>query len=66
VWIACHEFTRLRTWHKPTELASARALRALEPRLLVVGHGGMLAEPLPAIDGATCERQVREAAAHGA
>jgi glyoxylase-like metal-dependent hydrolase (beta-lactamase superfamily II) len=61
-------FVALGTWHKPTALAGARALRALEPRLLAVGHGGMLAEPLPAIDRAiaTCEHKVREAAAHGA
>jgi glyoxylase-like metal-dependent hydrolase (beta-lactamase superfamily II) len=35
-----------------TDLASARALRALEPRLLLVGHGPATREPLAAIDRA--------------
>ncbi|MGZ3664815.1 MAG: MBL fold metallo-hydrolase [Ktedonobacterales bacterium] len=40
------------TWHKPTALASARALRALEPTVLAVGHGNMIANPLAAMDRA--------------
>lgn len=61
-------FPAMGTWHKPTALESARALRALEPRLLAVGHGAMLSEPLAAMDQAiaVCERKVREASAEGA
>ncbi len=40
------------TWHKPTALASARKLRALEPSRLAVGHGRVLEQPLAAIDRA--------------
>jgi len=59
-------FPAMATWHKPTALTSARALRALEPRLLAVGHGVMMPEPLAAMDRAiaTCGRQVREMATH--
>ncbi len=61
-------FPAMATWHKPTALASATALRALEPRLLTVGHGRMLPNPLAALDGAiaTAARQVHEVAPHGA
>lgn len=61
-------FPAMATWHKPTALASARALRALEPRLLAVGHGAMLKDPVAAMDGAieVCERQLREVAARAA
>lgn len=45
-------FPALATWHKPTALASARALRALEPTRLAVGHGVSLANPLAAMDRA--------------
>lgn len=45
-------FPAMATWHKPTALASARALRALEPRLLAVGHGVLLPDPLLAMDRA--------------
>jgi glyoxylase-like metal-dependent hydrolase (beta-lactamase superfamily II) len=37
------------TWHKPTAVQSARKLRALEPRRLVVGHGKPLDDPAPAM-----------------
>ena len=59
-------FPAMATWHKPTALASVRALRRLEPGLLAVGHGAMLPQPLTAMDRAiaTCERQVEEMAAH--
>lgn len=40
------------TWHKPTALASARKLRALEPSRLAVGHGRVLDQPLAAMDRA--------------
>ena len=42
----------LATWDRPTALASARALRALEPSRLFVGHGPLLHEPLAAMDAA--------------
>jgi glyoxylase-like metal-dependent hydrolase (beta-lactamase superfamily II) len=40
------------TWDKPLNLQSARELRALEPRLLAVGHGPALRDPAAAIDRA--------------
>jgi glyoxylase-like metal-dependent hydrolase (beta-lactamase superfamily II) len=40
------------TFDKPTDLQSARALRALDPALLVVGHGPAVAAPAAAIDTA--------------
>ena len=40
------------TWHGPTELESARALRALEPARLAPGHGKVVESPLAAIDAA--------------
>lgn len=42
----------LGTWDRPTELASARALRALEPTRLFVGHGKLVHEPVAAMDAA--------------
>jgi hypothetical protein len=33
------------TWDKERNLESARTLRALEPRLLAVGHGDALRDP---------------------
>jgi glyoxylase-like metal-dependent hydrolase (beta-lactamase superfamily II) len=40
------------TWHKPTALQSAQALRALDPARLAVGHGQVLDDPLAAMDQA--------------
>jgi glyoxylase-like metal-dependent hydrolase (beta-lactamase superfamily II) len=40
------------TWHKPTALESARALRTLDPRALAPGHGQVLDAPGAAMDGA--------------
>lgn len=40
------------TWHRPTELASARALRALDPGRLAPGHGGVVEGPAEAMDRA--------------
>jgi glyoxylase-like metal-dependent hydrolase (beta-lactamase superfamily II) len=40
------------TYDKPRDLESARALRALEPTLLAVGHGPAVAAPGAAIDAA--------------
>jgi len=40
------------TWHRPTELESARALRALEPARLAPGHGKVVESPLEAMERA--------------
>jgi glyoxylase-like metal-dependent hydrolase (beta-lactamase superfamily II) len=40
------------TWDGPTELDSARALRALEPARLAPGHGQVVESPLAAMDAA--------------
>ncbi len=42
----------LATWHKPTALRTAKALRALNPTRLAVGHGKVLEDPLAAMDQA--------------
>ena len=50
-------FPALATWHKPTALASAEALRALNPSRLCVGHGLSLGggEVLAAMNTAIAE-----------
>ncbi len=45
-------FPALATWNKQAALASAVALRALQPTLLAVGHGNALRDPATEIDGA--------------
>jgi glyoxylase-like metal-dependent hydrolase (beta-lactamase superfamily II) len=40
------------TWHRPTELESARKLRALEPARLAPGHGKVVESPVGAMDRA--------------
>jgi len=40
----------LATWHRPTALASARALRALDPARLAPGHGRVVESPGEAMD----------------
>ncbi len=40
------------TWDRPTALRNARALRALNPSLLAVGHGAVIEEPVVAMDRA--------------
>jgi glyoxylase-like metal-dependent hydrolase (beta-lactamase superfamily II) len=40
------------TWHKPTAVETARALRALDPAALAPGHGKVLESPGPAMDTA--------------
>jgi glyoxylase-like metal-dependent hydrolase (beta-lactamase superfamily II) len=40
------------TWDKATDFESAQALRALDPTVLVVGHGPAVRAPGPAIDRA--------------
>ncbi len=45
-------FPAMATWNKQAALASAAALRGLQPSLLAVGHGNALREPFAAMDGA--------------
>jgi glyoxylase-like metal-dependent hydrolase (beta-lactamase superfamily II) len=45
-------FSSLFTWHRPTALESAKALRALEPARLATGHGRVLEAPNAALDRA--------------
>ncbi len=40
------------TWHRPTALESAKALRALEPARLAPGHGKVVDSPARAMDAA--------------
>jgi glyoxylase-like metal-dependent hydrolase (beta-lactamase superfamily II) len=40
------------TWHRPTELETARALRALDPARLAPGHGKIVDAPGAAMDAA--------------
>lgn len=40
------------TWSRATELESAKALRALNPRFLAPGHGRIVADPTAAMDAA--------------
>jgi glyoxylase-like metal-dependent hydrolase (beta-lactamase superfamily II) len=40
------------TWHKPTALESAKALRDLKPARLAVGHGKVIEAPGEAMDAA--------------
>ncbi len=42
-------FPALATWHKASALESARALYALKPSRLAIGHGVVLTDPLPAM-----------------
>jgi len=48
-------FPAIATWHKQTALATARALRALEPSRLAVGHGEVIEAPGAAMDRAIAE-----------
>lgn len=45
-------FATMATWDKSKDVESARALRALDPALLVVGHGPATAAPGEAMDKA--------------
>jgi glyoxylase-like metal-dependent hydrolase (beta-lactamase superfamily II) len=45
----------LATFDKAQDLESARALRALEPSLLVMGHGRAVRDPGPAMDAAIAD-----------
>lgn len=50
-------FPAMATWHLPTALATARALRELRPSRLAVGHGKVLENPLAAMDKAIREAE---------
>jgi glyoxylase-like metal-dependent hydrolase (beta-lactamase superfamily II) len=56
-------FPAMATWNKQAALDSVRKLRSLNPSLLAVGHGRMLAEPLAAMDRAieAAERSIQSA-----
>jgi glyoxylase-like metal-dependent hydrolase (beta-lactamase superfamily II) len=45
------------TWDKRLDVESARALRALEPPLLAVGHGPALRDPAAALDRAIAKAE---------
>ena len=45
-------FVAMATWNKPAALTSAKALRALNPSLLAVGHGEAISNPGAAMDQA--------------
>ncbi len=55
-------FVAMGTWDLATALQSARSLRAVQPTRLAIGHGRVLTDPLPAIDGAieAARRRVEE------
>jgi glyoxylase-like metal-dependent hydrolase (beta-lactamase superfamily II) len=40
------------TWHRPTEIETAKALRALDPARLAPGHGKVVESPAAAMDAA--------------
>jgi glyoxylase-like metal-dependent hydrolase (beta-lactamase superfamily II) len=45
-------FAAMATWDKAKDLESARTLRALDPPIMVVGHGPAAREPAAAMDAA--------------
>jgi len=45
-------FAVMATWHKPTELETAKALRRLEPARLAPGHGKIVEDPEPQMEAA--------------
>lgn len=40
------------TWHRPTALETAKLMRALNPKRLAPGHGGVVEDPAAAMDAA--------------
>ncbi len=54
-------FPGLATWHLPTALVSARALRDLDPSRLAVGHGRVIEHPLEALNAALADAEARVA-----
>ncbi|MCG7409698.1 MBL fold metallo-hydrolase [Paenibacillus sp. ACRRX] len=60
-------FPAMATWHKESALSSAKRLIALQPATLAVGHGLMLANPLPAMQQSITEAEAAiERSAHHA
>jgi glyoxylase-like metal-dependent hydrolase (beta-lactamase superfamily II) len=57
-------FAAMATWDGSRDLESARALRALDPSLLVVGHGPAVRDPGPAMDRAIARAGGAGAPAH--
>ncbi len=55
-------FPALATWHKPTALRTARALRALEPTRLALGHGPVIERPAERLDRAIAAARAFERA----
>jgi len=49
----------LATWDKPTALRTAKALRALDPARLAVGHGNVAEAPAAAMDAAIARAEGR-------
>ncbi len=47
------------TWDKATEIATAKALRALDPPRVAVGHGGVVEAPGAAMDAAIAKAEGR-------
>ncbi|MEP6954107.1 MAG: MBL fold metallo-hydrolase [Solirubrobacteraceae bacterium] len=47
----------LATWHRPTVITSAQALRALNPAHLAPGHGAIVADPGAQMDAAIARAQ---------
>jgi glyoxylase-like metal-dependent hydrolase (beta-lactamase superfamily II) len=58
-------FAAIATWDKAIDIDSARALRALDPSVLVVGHGPALHGPGAAMDGAISRAARRTPATAG-
>jgi glyoxylase-like metal-dependent hydrolase (beta-lactamase superfamily II) len=50
-------FAAMATWDKAKDLESARSLRALDPAVLVVGHGAAVRDPSAAMDEAITRSQ---------
>jgi glyoxylase-like metal-dependent hydrolase (beta-lactamase superfamily II) len=50
-------FAAMATWDKAKDLDSARALRALDPAILAVGHGPVVEQPGQAMDRAIARAQ---------
>jgi glyoxylase-like metal-dependent hydrolase (beta-lactamase superfamily II) len=52
-------FPAMATWHLPTAVESARALRDLNPSRLAVGHGRVLENPVAEMDKAIREAEAK-------
>lgn len=48
-------FATMATWHRPTEIESAKALRALDPARLAPGHGKVVESPAAAMERAIAD-----------